>query len=204
MPVGNDVVDLRDPDNQPAALHPRFDRRVFGRDERDALAAAPDADTRHRLRWTMWAAKESALKHLRQVEPALPFHPREFVVRLTSSETGRVTHRGTELAVTLDATPARVHAVTAGPPGTGSAGADAVARIGIARSKSAADASAEVRRFAAHEIGRLLDVRPAEIAIDGSAHSAPRARCKGEPLPVDLSLSHDGDWLAWAVVSSAR
>ena len=47
--VGNDVVDLRDPDADPATLSARFDLRVFGPDERDRLAAS-----RHpvRLRWT--------------------------------------------------------------------------------------------------------------------------------------------------------
>lgn len=203
MPVGNDVVDLRDPDNRPATLHPRFDQRVFGREERDVLEAAPDADTRHRLRWTMWAAKESALKHLRQVDSALPFHPREFTVRLESSARGLVSHRGTELGVTLDVTPGRIHAVTVGAPGDGT-GSDPIARTGIARAKSPADASAEVRRLAAREIGRLLGLRPASIEIDGSPRSAPRAHRSGEPLRVDLSLSHDGDWLAWAVVPSRR
>lgn len=203
MPVGNDVVDLRDPHNQPAALHPRFDTRVFGHEERDALAAASDVETRHHLRWTMWAAKESALKYLRQAEPALPFHPREFAVHLGSSTIARVTHRGAELGVTLDVTPARVHAVTLGAPGTGSAHPEAVARTGIARANSPADASAEVRRLAAREIACLLDVSPAGIEIDGSASSTPRAHRDGEPLPIELSLSHDGDWLAWAVRRSA-
>lgn len=194
------MVDLRDPHNRPAALHPRFDVRVFRDEERDAFPAAPDAGARHRLRWTMWAAKESALKYLRQIEPGLPFHPREFVVRLDSSTTGRVTHGETELEVTLDVSPERVHAVTLGAPDTGETPVGA--RIGIARAHSPTDASAEVRRHAAREIAGLLGVRPAGIEIDGSARSVPRAHYDGGLLPVELSLSHDGDWLAWAVVSS--
>ncbi|MFW6088364.1 MAG: 4'-phosphopantetheinyl transferase family protein [Gemmatimonadota bacterium] len=203
MPVGNDVVDLRDPDNQPAALHPRFDERVFGPEERDLLAAAAGADPRHRLRWTMWAAKESALKYLRQLDPELPFHPREFVVRLDSPAAGRVEHHGTGLAVTIDATPARVHAVTLGAPGeAGSAESNPVTRTGTAQTQSGTDASDEVRRLAAIEIARLLGLEPSAVQIDGSVGAAPRARADTVLLPVELSLSHDGTWLAWAVVAS--
>ena len=190
---------MRVPHNQPAALHPRFDRRVLADEERALLAAASDTETRHRLRWTMWAAKESAFKYLRQTEPGLPFHPREFAVHLDSSTLGRVTHHGTELGVALDVTPARAHAVTIGAPGSGTDGSKAVAHTGTARAQSPADASAEVRRLAAREVGRLLDVRPGLIEIDGSARSAPRAHRDGELLPVELSLSHDEAWLAWAV-----
>ena len=32
--VGNDIVDLRDRDSDPATLHPRFDERVFAPHER--------------------------------------------------------------------------------------------------------------------------------------------------------------------------
>jgi len=202
LPVGNDVVDLRDPHNQPAALHPRFDQRVFGGGERDRLSAAAGAEARHRLRWAMWAAKESALKYLRQAEPELPFHPREFTVHLDSPTSGHVVHRGTEFGVALDVAPARVHVVTVGAAGADGTSADA--STGVARTRSPTDASTEVRRLAAREIGRLLDVRPATIEIDGSPRSAPRAYADGAPLPVDLSLSHDGPWLAWAIVAGRR
>ena len=202
MPVGNDVVDLRAPHNQPDVLHPRFDRRVFDEQEHGLLSAASDVEARHRLRWTMWAAKEAALKYLRQVEPGLPFRPRELVVRLVSTASGQVVHRGTELDVTLDVTPARVHAVVTGPWGAGDA-PGAGARTGVARTSRRTNASAEVRRLAAQEIGRLLRIRAATIEIDGTARSAPRACRDGQVLPVELSLSHDGSWLASAILPRA-
>ena len=55
--VGNDVVDLRDPESAAETLHPRFDKRVFSVREREAMAESRDAA---RLRWKFWAAKESA------------------------------------------------------------------------------------------------------------------------------------------------
>ena len=40
--VGDDVVDLADPEARADALHPRFDARVFAPAERAALAASAD------------------------------------------------------------------------------------------------------------------------------------------------------------------
>ena len=57
--LGNDVVDLADPEVRGGPAHPRFDARVFSPPERRALESesAPN-----RLRWTLWAAKEAAYK----------------------------------------------------------------------------------------------------------------------------------------------
>src|SRR5512139_2501725 len=77
--IGNDVVDLLDPETQPGAVHPRFDARVFTDDELRALrrSVAPG-----RLRWLMWAAKESAFKAVRRNDACVAFRPREFAVTL--------------------------------------------------------------------------------------------------------------------------
>jgi len=53
--LGNDIVDLADPEACESTLHPRFDARVFAAPERVLLAAAAD---RGALRWALWAAKE--------------------------------------------------------------------------------------------------------------------------------------------------
>ena len=55
--IGNDVVDLRDPDADPWRLHARFDERVFHPSERALIAASPQPG---RTRWVLWALKESA------------------------------------------------------------------------------------------------------------------------------------------------
>ena len=204
MPVGNDVVDLRDPDNQPAAIHQRFDLRAFGETELDLLAATSGVETRHRLRWTLWAAKESALKYLRQIDPDLPFRPRDFTVSLAAPAGGRVAHREAELDLVLDVTPARIHAVAVDSAGDRAAAARRVAKIGDERPAPPGEASKEVRRLAAREVGRLLGLPAMAIEVRARARSAPRARHRGKVLPVDLSLSHDGAWIACAVVSVAR
>jgi phosphopantetheinyl transferase (holo-ACP synthase) len=195
LPVGNDVVDLRDPGSQPDAIHPRFDARVFTDSELRRIAACPDDGERHVTRWTLWAAKESVLKLVRQQEPAAPFRPREFSVRLTSARSAEVSHESAVYAVDLDVTEERVHAVAR----------DVGHRrpvSGISRSAGCVDGldvSALVRARAARSVGERLGIEPDEIEIRGRI---PRAMRNGERLPVDISLSHHGRYLAVATLGA--
>ena len=89
--LGNDVIDLRDPDTWPGACHPRFDHRVFTPGERAVIAASPRPAV---TRWVHWAAKESAYKAARRRQPTTVFAPRRFAVVLAGGS-GTVRH-GTE------------------------------------------------------------------------------------------------------------
>ena len=91
MSVGNDVVDLDDPETRIEALHPRWAERVFTEAERRALAASR---VRHRLHWALWAAKESGYKALRRLDPAAVFSPRAFEIELEAPREVRAVFRG--------------------------------------------------------------------------------------------------------------
>lgn len=200
MPVGNDVVDLRDPANLPATLHRRFDTRVFTGRERRVLAAAATEEERHRLRWTLWAAKESALKCLRQVHPGLPFRPPEILVRIESPSRGTVVHRGVELDLVLDVTDARVHVLAVGPGGNDPAAVHRATRVEPCTAAAAVAMSRRVRELAAEEIGGLLGQPAGSIEVGrGSRLAPPSARRDGRTLPVEVSLSHDGSWIGCAI-----
>ena len=104
MPVlGNDVVDLVDPETRIDGLHTRFEERVFTSGERAALATSRSP---HVLRWALWAGTESAYKALKRLEPELVFAPRELEVQLSppavesgGRTAGQVTHRGRTLVL---------------------------------------------------------------------------------------------------------
>jgi phosphopantetheinyl transferase (holo-ACP synthase) len=212
LPVGNDVVDLRDPANQPDAIHPRFDRRVFARIERRALAAAP-ASTRHVERWKCWAAKESAFKLIRQIHVEAPFHPRELVVTDVTATAARISAPplGRDLSVTFDVDGDRVHAVATDPIGRRRADGskdDASAaeiRSGLRQWSGGPGMETperEVRRCAAEALAEWLVLEAASIRIEpaGPRDRRPLARSGDLVLPADVSLSHDGRWLAWALL----
>ncbi len=101
MLVGNDVVDLHDSENRPEALHARFDARVFTSDERAVLSASASV---HQLRWTLWAAKESAYKVARKLDSAVRFLPKDFVVQQIAGGRAVVMHEIGPFAVLLDRT----------------------------------------------------------------------------------------------------
>lgn len=193
MSVGNDVVDLADPETRLEGLHPRFLERAFCAAERDRLETSR---SRHALHWALWAAKESAYKALKRLVPETVFSPKEFEVDLAplppagaaGLAAGWVRHRGHlfELEVQLDA--ARLHAVAK----TGDvAGAGVLRQVG----RALGDPGVAVRRLAVAAIGAALGLDPTSLRIVGRPPVA--AHLDGR-LAADVSLSHHGRFVACA------
>jgi len=190
--VGNDVVDLDDPETRLGGLRPRWVERVFGPAEREALEASP---SRHRLHWALWAAKESAYKARKRLEPETVFSPVEFEIELSGLPTtgagvavGRAVHRGDvfELEVRLDG--ASVHAVA-------TSGDEAGARVLWKVERADGDPGGAVRRLAAAAIGPALGLDPADVRI---ARRPPVATFRDRRIELAVSLSHHGRFVAFA------
>lgn len=195
MPVGNDVVDLGDPETRPGATHPRFDARVFDDDERRALG---ESSTRVRLRWTFWAAKESAFKAARKLDPDVRFLPRRFSVHMLDELQAEVRHRICRFHVRLEQARDWVHA-TAAPAGRGRRPPDfRVERL----EGTGAEARARVRELALDVLAPLLPDASDRARIVTS-RGIPELRDGGRRLPVDLSLSHHGRLVACAWAEEA-
>lgn len=194
MLVGNDVVDLHDSENRPEALHTRFDARVFASDERAALSASASV---HQLRWTLWAAKESAYKVARKLDFAVRFLPKDFVVRQIAGGRAVVMHEIGSFDVLLDRTDDWVCAVAT----LTSVDAWSIRRplsVGIEQlGMPGADPSRTVRELACAAIGSRMNLPPGQVqmAVD---RGIPVALWRNRRLPVDLSLSHHGRFVAWA------
>jgi phosphopantetheinyl transferase (holo-ACP synthase) len=207
--IGNDVVDLRDPETLPGARHPRFDARVFAAGERSALERS---GARDRLRWILWAAKESAFKVARQREPDTAFAPTRFVVDLDASLRGCVRHADREYPVRVAVTGDCVHAVATEAPAAGAVRAG----VAVCAAEGAAGASppgCAVRDLAAAEIAPLLGVerealrfarrgRVPELQLDPRIrrgwHPARRDSVEARLGGVRVSLSHHGRFVAYA------
>lgn len=200
MLVGNDVVDLRDPENQPDALHPRFDERVFVPAERARLALE---STMHVTRWRMWAAKESAFKVARKLDAGVRFLPRQFTVRLVGNARAVVDHAVGRFDVSFSDAHSEahdwVHAIATWSDRSGvlEAPTGVIARVHRSRT-TAVHASSRVRTMARNAVGSMLSIAPAEIEI-ARVGRVPVALRRMLPLPVDLSLSHHGRFLACAL-----
>src|SRR5262245_7884253 len=189
--LGDDVVDLGDPDAAPGAMHPRFDERVFAAQEREWLAASGRPS---RARWWLWAAKEAAYKRARRLDPALPFHPRRFVVELEATALrGRVRAPGGEARVRLSRAGDALHAVAFGAE-------EEEARIacGVAELAEGADPSLAARALATARVAARLGARAEALRVER------RDRIPALRLPdgraLALSLSHHGRFVAFAGV----
>jgi phosphopantetheinyl transferase (holo-ACP synthase) len=183
--IGNDVVDLRDPESAPAALHPRFDARAFCDEERACLAAAADPG---RLRWALWAAKEAAYKAARRLDPSLRFHPRRFVV-----EGDAVRHGQRRFRVRVREAGGALHAVAAAEGCDPERALAASAAVGEARAPGAA------RALALAAAAPLFAAAPGELAVVREGR-LPRLLLRGSPAPAVLSLSHHGRFAAFALL----
>jgi phosphopantetheinyl transferase len=192
--IGNDVVDLEDPETRAGATHPRFDARVFAGPE---LAWLRRSGAPERLRWMLWAAKEAAWKVARKLDPRAAFAPLRFAVQLDGSLRGRVEHAGRSLWLAVSADASSVHAIASDAeldPGRLLLGQQ---RLGAAAAASSAEPGLAVRRLAVHELALRLGAAPGELEI-GQRGRIPELRRRGEPTDIDLSLSHHGGLVAFA------
>jgi hypothetical protein len=191
--IGNDVVDLLDPETRLGGLHPRFAERVFTARERAALEASPSPRLMH---WALWAAKESAYKALKRLVPEAVFAPKAFEVEpppwpvpsAAGVATGRVFYHGRRFELALHRHGAIVHAIA-----TSDVAADAAVLWRVKRAEG--DPGLAVRGLAAGAIGFALGLDPAGLRIVGRP---PVATYRGRRLAVDVSLSHHGRFVAFA------
>ncbi|MBI3767538.1 MAG: 4-phosphopantetheinyl transferase family protein [Deltaproteobacteria bacterium] len=197
--IGNDVVDLDDPETRSGAHHPRFDARVFCAAERRLLRTSAAVD---RLRWILWAAKESAYKAARRVDPYTVFAPERFVVR--PDDGGGTAEAADCRRFTVTTGDRRFHVRTSGGREHVHAvavAADTGALAMCARVTSPAcgvlDASVAARRFAIATLARVLHESPAALAIEREARM-PVLWVRGRRSRVTLSLSHHGRYVAFA------
>lgn len=184
--VGNDVVDLDDPAIADSHLRPRFLARVCAPSERAMIAAAVEPKV---LLWSLFAAKEAAFKVVVKLGPRPVFAHRAFVV---SPDLRSVRYGERVVPVWIDVQGACVHAVA-------STGATAPLS-GVATLPDGADPGVEARRLLLSKIGGGEVVRdPAPGSWDG--YGPPRLVRDGVTVDRDISLSHDGRFVAFAAAA---
>jgi phosphopantetheinyl transferase (holo-ACP synthase) len=186
--LGNDVVDLADAEAAHAACHPRFDARVFGERERRRLETAEDP---LRMRWILWAAKESAYKAARRRDPSVIFSPRRFEVQLDASLRGRVRYPGGVLAVRVELFGNCLHALAAAAPWE-----PEMLLWGVAAVENG-DASERVRALAVGALAPHLDTAAGALSIRGVGR-IPQLFVYEVATDHPLSLAHHGHFAAWA------
>ena len=194
--VGNDVVDLRDPAIAAHYQRTRFVARVCTRLEIARIESSHDP---HRTLWTLFAAKEAGFKVVAKLTPGIAFSPRRFVV---DAQLSSVAHDVARLWLRVTHGEDWVHAIA----GQG----DGEPLWAVERRARQVGESAAVRelatRVAADHLGLDREGLAVERCEDGRFRDGlgpPRLLFDGAPLDLDLSLSHDGPWVACALLGQA-
>ena len=208
--VGNDVVDLAAGDAVARWKDERFLGKVFTDPEREAIrcAAVPAV-----VLWSLWACKEAAYKVVRKLDPEAGFVPHRFPVRLILSEGspmafGRVETFFGPIPVRVETGDGFVHGLArwGGPP----CWERIVCRIlptgppAISHSPYAARfASMRIRQVVREHVADRLGCSSGGIDIvrpeSNRGLGPPMVHVAGVPVHIDLSLSHDGRFLAFAL-----
>jgi len=198
LAIGNDVVDLTDPAIARHHARERFVARVCNDDERLRVATAGDL-------WSLFAAKEAAYKALVKLGDSPGFGHRAIHV---ARDLASVTWGDRRLALAVTCEVDHVHAV-AWTPMPAVSGAQRGSRP-IARATRAPVAHAEsesARAVLLDLVATAIGCDPGELEVvrdpspgawDG--YGPPRVVWAGAPLDVDVSLSHDGGFVAAAAL----
>ncbi len=206
MAVGNDLVDLADPFARRKGACRRYASRVLGPRELEWWERSGDAAP---LLWTLWSVKEAAYKAFGKITGPIPFLPKTMVVMekpaeglreirgIAETPWGRAVFRSLRREDCI-------HTLCA------PAWDDVLdeTRWHVAETAPGGDGSREVRRAAERALARHLGVNEKDIRVlrDRGAGTSPvpRVFLGQRELPADLSLSHDGRYVAWAFRTAVR
>ncbi len=185
--IGNDIVDLIDEANRQSFQRPGYIDRCCSADEINWLSQQADAYTAF---WSLWAAKEASYKVA--IKAGIPAF-----------------RNPTAIAVTLEKTAfmAQIHTITC--YGSVSMRSDYVHAVAAnchpipefqlhisqqAGNDGSTQAQAILIELAAqHGLGN-----EGQLTVEKNQQAIPQLCSNGLPLPVDVSISHDGNWVAVA------
>ena len=212
--VGNDIVDLMQPLAIRKTRDTRFLKRVFLPDEASYVLTDMQPDA---MLWAFWSGKEAAYKAIQKDSTAIPSVPRLYKVSITA-DTGtkdRSSSRNERLLQGTVETPAGevrlktsitsdyVHSVAiplwAAPDAKI---VSQVERMALGRTLSPAYESSLVRNAAKRHLSDCLRCRQKDIEIrrqrGPKGLGPPYVYLQNELAATDISLSHDGDFAAFA------
>lgn len=207
--VGNDIVDLTSSDSREKSRDIRFINRVFthGEKERITNSANPDG-----MLWALWAGKEASYKAISKSHPDVSSSPRTYEASLEEdmpegtrnfSISGVVETPHGPVPVRIFQTHDSIHCIAT----TGSSDAIesvvcGVQRIGGDPKSPQHSESHAVREAAKKHLSSHFNLNPAEIEIRRPKGTrgleAPIVYVKNRRAVVDISLSHDGELVAYA------
>ena len=199
--MGNDIVDLAEAENIGKSRDELFCRRVFNLEELSMIAGSVRPDS---FLWGIWAAKEAAYKAISRSDPTVCSIPKKYPVIIEAESVrgisicleGKVATPRGELTVNISMDEDMVYAVATRT-------AEALRRVvsRVERVDPAKDDSSDIlRKILLEEIANRLGFRTGDLSIvkEKCGPGAPFIIFRRNRLPAEISLSHDGRFIAFA------
>ena len=195
--IGNDVIDLVDPDSQPGRQHRRFDKLAFTCEERRVLRRMGNS---HTQRWCMWAAKEAAYKLLKQTDSSISFAPRRFEVSWQGHDRCTVVHKERTAWVQLRFGNDYVHALALSdaPSDDQQLPPVAIIRLDAAPQRPP---SIEIRKLVKRMASLWLGQKATNLKVVTEEKIPRLVDAKGDHCGY-LSLSHHGRYMAFTLLDN--
>jgi phosphopantetheinyl transferase (holo-ACP synthase) len=218
--VGNDIMDLLNPHVRGKSQNTRFRKRIFLPEEERLLLANSQPDA---MLWALWTGKEAAYKAIQKDHLDIPSAPRRYTVRFDSTEERHEFIIGTAVALlpgerhlkgTVTTPQGNVHLETLitasyvhSIASTFLPAADArilwqVERLPCGNPSPDCE-SLYVRAAALRHLAQCLPgSSPKDIEIRRAQGprglGPPRVYFQGQETTIDISLSHEGAYVAYA------
>lgn len=194
MPLaGNDIVALNEPDNLTAPYRPRFMEKLFTPDEQDWINRQANTGI---ASWCLWACKESAYKLGRKLGDPRSYMPRNIRVaplgNMLAPELECLAHHNRRvMPVTCYVNPEFVHAIATldVPPGD--------TNQTVLRVENPDGVSKRIHNAIISSISDRFGIASSDVRIYQGSDKIPHLYAGNRPLPIDLSISHDGYWGAF-------
>lgn len=191
--VGNDVVDLREPSHRASFKRPRYLERVCGPAELRRVLGSEDPEATF---WGLFAAKEAAFKALTKSAGPFPLCYAELQVSADAQTLG---WRGSSFCLRLEYRGNSVHALV----WTGTS----VPAAAVRPRPAGQNESLAARELLIEQVSYRLGLETSDLAIrrpprpdDWDGYGPPELWYRGQRLAVDVSLSHDGGFVASALI----
>jgi len=199
--VGNDVVDLREPANAGKSQDSRFLKKILTNAEIEFIQNAENHDT---TLWSHWACKETAYKVLKKSFPDAAFLPRQWTVIFTKTKSkysdGEVIIPGKgSVYIRLFSNTRYVHCI----------GADVLTvldkliwSVEALPEEEKINPSLYLRNCLGQSLAKHFSLNSHNIKIKRTRENGelqpPRVYVSGRKTDIDISLSHDGKFIAYA------
>jgi phosphopantetheinyl transferase (holo-ACP synthase) len=201
---------LTAPENLDKSRNGRFLNRVFTPDEQELIGRMrkfPDA-----VLWALWAGKEGAYKAVIKNNPDISSSPKRYRVKFLDEDvedfvdrsggaalSGLIETPAGEVSFRTFFTPRYVHCLAM----AGACLPDEMLTFQVLCLQDPSDLSAALRWEAAERIAALLGVSPSVISIRRTrtpqGYGPPRVLVAEQETSIDISLSHDGHYGAFAL-----